>query len=315
MQLLRTFLKPGWLLTTVLVIMFAAACFLVLAPWQLGKNADTEHRNTLIRTAVDTPAVPLDELVPPGAALKADDEWREITVTGRYLADKQVLLRLRSVEERPAVQALTPFQVAGSDRVILIDRGYFRPEVDGSVVSPGSPAEQVTVSARLRRSEGTSPGKEPRVEEGRLTAYTIDTAQLSTASGVALAPFYVQLVDGQPGVLSPMALPRLETGPYLSYGLQWLAFGIMAPLGVAYFVWSEVKHRRALKAAADGEPAPTGPAESGRNSERRQILDRLAAASTASPPDDEPGEPPRTADDERSLDDEVAARLAQRYGR
>ncbi|AVM01080.1 hypothetical protein C6V83_13260 [Gordonia iterans] len=332
MHLLRTFLKPGWLLATVLVVAFAAACFLILAPWQLGKNSETEHRNSLIHGAVSTPAVPLDELVPPGSTMPADDEWREVTMTGRYLTDKQALLRLRSVDDRPAVEVLTPFQITGSDRTILVDRGYLRPGADGSVSSPGAPAEQVTLHARLRKSESTSPGKEPRIEDGRLTAYTIDTAALGAAADVPLDTFYVQLTADQPGGLGPVTLPQLESGPYLSYGLQWLAFGIMAPLGIGYFVWAEVKHRRALKAANDGETPSDAPAASGRSAQRQRILDELAAAGTAEastepagaaevwPPSDRtPSNAPlrefTASDAETTHDDEVAARLARRYGR
>ncbi len=322
MNLLRTFLKPGWLLTTVLVAAFAAACFLILAPWQLGKNTATEHRNDRLRAATATGAVPLDALAPPGAAFNADDEWREVTLTGTYLPQDQVLLRFQYADERPAVGILTPLRLAGSERTVLVNRGWIRPGPDGTVTLPATPVEQVTVHGRLRASEGTSPGKEPRPEATltgggeQLSAYTIDTAALGAATGVGLESFYVQLIPEQPGGLGVIDLPQLESGPYLSYGLQWLAFGIMAPLGVGYFVWAEVRHRRILRAAAEGGAAvETEPAADSRAAERRRIRDELRAAGTAG---DEPrsraevgvGAPPP-----ETPDDDVAAKLARRYGR
>lgn len=39
-------------------------------------------------------------------------------------------------------------------------------------------------------------------------------------------------------------MPQLDSGPHLSYGIQWIAFGIMAPLGLGYFVWAEMRERR-----------------------------------------------------------------------
>lgn len=317
MQLLRVFLRPGWILSAVLAAIFVALCFLILAPWQLGKNTDTEHRNNLIRSATETDAVPLDELVPPGGTLADDDQWREVTLTGNYLTDQQIVLRLRSVAQRPAAEVLTPFRIAGSDRVVLIDRGWVRPEADGAVILPSAPGEQVTVHARLRRSEGTSPGKEPRMEpltpdgtgEKVLTAYTTDTAALGADSGLALDPFYVQLVPDQPGGLGAIELPQLESGPYLGYGLQWLAFGIMVPLGVAYFVWAEIKHRRALRKDSDGSAAPVEVStEATRGAEKRRIRDELREASGPSVPNAE--ESPAAATDEA-----VQAKLARRYGR
>lgn len=307
MRLLRTFLRPGWLLSAVLVAVFAAACFLILAPWQLGKNTETEHRNNLIRSATQTAAVPLGEVVTAGSDLSADDEWREVTLTGHYLSDQQVQLRLRSVGGRPAAEIIAPFQVAGTDEVILVDRGWIRPGADGAVTVPDAPGEEVTIRARLRTSESTSPGKEPRVEDGRLTAYTIDAAAISVAAAADYAPFYLQLIPDQPGGLGTIDLPQLESGPYLSYGLQWLAFGIMAPLGVVYFVWAEIKHRRALaKGGADEDPA-----DAPRPRERQRIFDELRDAGTRDVHDSDVA-----VDDPREGgDDQVSAKLARRYGR
>lgn len=316
MYLLRTFLRPGWLLAAVLVAAFAAACFLILAPWQLGKNTATQHRNDLIQTAAKTAAVPLDELVPSGGALPAGHEWREVTLTGRYLTDKQIEVRLRVVDERPAVEVVTPFQLSGSERIVLVDRGYVRPDSAGRTQIPAPPSGEVTLHARLRKSEATSPGKGPKVEGGTLTAYTIDTAALSAADGTPLDPFYVQLTDHQPGGLGTIDLPQLESGPYLSYGLQWLAFGIMAPLGIGYFVWAEVKHRRALaRKQENGEVVDDTPAEDGRGAERRRIRDELREASapgTADPRIDVEIGAGVAVD---SHEDDVRAKLAQRYGR
>ena len=316
MHLLRTFLRPGWLLSATVVAVFAAACFLILAPWQLDKNTETEHRNNLIRSATQITAVSLDELVPDGGALAADDEWREVTLTGHYLGDQQVQLRLRSVGGRPAAEILTPFQLTGTDRVILVDRGWIRPGADGAVTVPDVPGDEVTIHARVRTAEGTSPGKEPRVEDGRLTAYTIDAAAIGAAAGAGYAPFYLQLTPDQPGGLGTIDLPQLESGPYLSYGLQWLAFGIMAPLGIGYFVWAEVKHRRAL--GTDADPADTGPGEPAgrqRTSERQRIFNQLrdvsAAGAVAPRTDPEIG----AGADSDSDSNAVQAKLAERYGR
>ncbi|MFT4088980.1 MAG: hypothetical protein QM658_17850, partial [Gordonia sp. (in: high G+C Gram-positive bacteria)] len=162
---------------------------------------------------------------------------------------------------------------------------------------------------------GSLPGLVPRIDNGVLTAYTIDTAQLSKATGKQLDPFYLQLISQQPGSLGEIGLPQLESGPYLSYGLQWLAFGVMAPIGVAYFVYSEVRHRRAVAAKnkTTGDP-PTPPEPGDRAKERRRIRDELKSVSSGD------GDAQRTeigagpqADD--TADDQVKAKLAQRYGR
>ena len=82
---------------------------------------------------------------------------------------------------------------------------------------------------------------------------------MNRATGIGLAGGYLQLADGQPGGLGTIPLPQLDAGPYLSYGLQWLAFGIMAPLGLGYVVWAEMRERRKAKAQAAGVPDPETP--------------------------------------------------------
>jgi hypothetical protein len=63
-----------------------------------------------------------------------------------------------------------------------------------------------------------------------------------------------------------IGLPRLDAGPFLSYGIQWILFGVLAPIALGYFVYSEVRARRREKQfrATDTdpggpEPAPTKP--------------------------------------------------------
>ena len=80
---------------------------------------------------------------------------------------------------------------------------------------------------------------------------------LPAVTGVPLAGSYLQLVEDQPGGLGVIGLPHLDAGPFLSYGIQWIAFGILAPIGLGYFVISEIRQRRREKAAS----APLSPEE------------------------------------------------------
>lgn len=309
--MLKTFLRPGWLLLGIFVVAFAAACFVVLAPWQLGKNTETEHRNNLIREAENSAPVAIDELAPPGAPFDAASEWREVSMTGRYLDQEQVLIRLRTAGERPSVEILTPFQLAGSDRVVFVNRGYVRPGAGNTVDVPATPSGDTTIVARLRKTEATSAGKEPRVENGMQTAYTIDIGLLGPATGHPADDFYVQLSPNQPGALGEIPLPQLETGPYLSYGLQWLAFGLMAPLGAAYFIYAEVKARRAAKDVPADSSAPPPPPIKDKDRIRRE----LRGAGTSSGNDVNAGETAEIGGGAVGDSAAVNAKLAQRYGK
>ena len=85
-------------------------------------------------------------------------------------------------------------------------------------------------------------------DSGYTQVYGINTEQISDVTGLDLGTDYVQVAEGEPGVLNPMPLPQMDRGNHLSYGFQWIAFGIMAPLGLGYFIWAEMRERRRDKA-------------------------------------------------------------------
>ncbi len=247
-------LRPGWLALFVVVIAFAYLCFTVLAPWQLGKNTKTSRENAQISRSLKAEPVPLTSVLPQQDSSAPDEQWQRVTATGHYLPDRQVLARLRVIEGEPAFEVLVPFAVDGGPTV-LVDRGYVKPE-QGSRVPPIAPAPggTVTIVARLRDSEPSPEGKAPFRQDGAQQVYAINTPQISALLDVPLTGAYLQLIEDQPGGLGAIALPHLDAGPFLSYGIQWIAFGILAPLGLGYFIVSEIRARRREKGAAENRP-------------------------------------------------------------
>ncbi|CPR11170.1 transmembrane protein [Mycobacterium bohemicum DSM 44277] len=249
-------LRPGWIALALVVIAFAYLCFMVLAPWQLGKHNRTSRENQQIEYSLNTAPVPLQELLPQQDSVATSAQWRRVTATGHYLADVQVLARLRVVDGDPAFEVLAPF-VVDNGPTVLVDRGFVRPE-QGSRVPPipRPPQEPVTITARLRDPEPSPPGKEPFIADGVQQVYSINTAQVAALTKVPLAGSYLQLVDHQPGGLGVLGVPHLDAGPFLSYGIQWISFGILAPIGLGYFAYSEIRARRRERQAASAPEAP-----------------------------------------------------------
>ncbi len=247
-------LRPGWLALALVIAGFAYLCFTVLAPWQLGKNTRTSRENDQIAASLTADPVPLSSVLSqPDSA-----QWRRVTATGHYLAGVTVLARLKVVDGQPAFEVLTPFAVDGGPTV-LVNRGYVRP-LDGARVPPIPPAPsgQVTITARLRDSDQRA-DKAPITENGLVQVYSINTAQVAELTGARLAQPYLQLVHNQPGGLGVLPLPHLDAGPFLSYGIQWIAFGILAPIGLGYFIYAEIRQRR--RESVERPAAPVTPEE------------------------------------------------------
>lgn len=240
----RFLLRPGWMALTALVICFTVAAFTVLAPWQFRRAAQRAERNTSIESSFTTPPRPLRTVLGAHTAPSRATEWRQVLVTGRYLPDAEMLARLRTVQGEPAYEVLVPLRLADGS-TILVDRGYLRPAEGVRIPRyPPVPGGEVTVTGRLRADEPDPQHGEAIRQDGHRQVYAVNTGIVSTATGVRLEPGYLQLVQGSPGALSALPLPQLDAGPSFSYALQWIAFGVMAPLGLAYFAWNEATQGR-----------------------------------------------------------------------
>jgi cytochrome oxidase assembly protein ShyY1 len=245
MRRLAFLFRPGWIALALVVVGFTYLSLTVLAPWQLGKNTMTSRENNQIGASLSADPVPVTSLLPQQDSAAPDFQWRQVTATGRYLRTTQVLARLRLLGGAPAFEVLTAFAVDAGPTV-LVNRGYVRP-VDGNKV-PGiaaPPEGSVSITARLRDSETAPVGdKQPFREGDFMQVYAIDTRQIADVVDTPLTGSYLQLVENQPGGLDVLPLPQLDAGPFLSYGIQWIAFGILAPIGLGYFAYSEIRMRR-----------------------------------------------------------------------
>lgn len=238
---LKFLLRPRWLGSIALVVVFATLCFTLLAPWQFGRDAETQARNDAIQASFHTPPKPLDQVLPPGQPVDVRSEWQKVELRGQYLPQQEVLGWQRTVLGEPAIEVLTPFRLRDG-RTVLVDRGFVRP-VRGTHAPEFAPAPtgEVTIIARVRADEIDSDHRPLFDHDGHRWAYAINSGTVAQGTGVELRPGYFMLTAGQPGVLGPLPLPRLEAGPYFSYALQWITFGVMALGSIGYLVYSEVR--------------------------------------------------------------------------
>lgn len=332
-SLWKTFLKPSWVLMVLFVIAFSYFAFTVLAPWQLNKDDDIVHRNEQIAAAYEADPVPFADVTDDTGAIVGNNEWKRVILTGHYLPDDEVLLRLRPVASGPSYQSLVPFQIDGGTTV-LVNRGW-QPAGEGNVVPDigRAPRETVTIEGMMRLGEAEHP-QAPIVEDGYQQIYSISTEQISQLMDVDLANDYVQLAADEPGVLNEIPIPSMDRGNHLSYGFQWIAFGIMAPLGVGYLVWSEVREKRRFReeqaamaaGSTDRDATPAGPAPdsaaSTSTTEAAAETTGQAAAEatetstphTAAPADNAPGAPQAAADGQGDNKAQPRRRTRARYG-
>lgn len=291
---IRQFLTPGWVLTAVFALIFAYFAFTVLAPWQLGKNEATQNRNDQLRVAFEEDPVPASSIYNADGTVDPGDEWRRVTLTGNYLPEDEVILRNRPVDQSPAMQTLTAFETT-DDSVFLVNRGWEHP-VDGNVPDyDAAPSGQVTIQGFARKDE-MMPERAP-IEGDPAQVYGINSELFTELTGQEVNPDYVLIDSDQPGGLRNIPLPSLESGPYLSYGIQWIFFGIAAPAAVAWFVYAEIRERRR---------------EREEQAEHVAALQKVRVSSAGD--DGHTPTPEETQDDQDATEARRAQRMAQRYG-
>ena len=326
----KTFLTPGWILTAVLVLTFTYYAFTFLGPWQLNKGEQKSEFNQRLADAMEHDPVPVSEVLPAdGGSAGVEKEWTHVRLQGEFLPSAQVLLRNRPVDSSPAFQVLTPFKTT-TDQTILVNRGWTPPEQGADVPEiPAPPTGEVTVTGFVRMSEAEAI-TDPVESQGHTQVSGIHTAtisklmqdQLRAAGGGQLVSEYVQMdeqsvdamgqQDSSDATLHAISLPQLDNGPHLSYGIQWITFGIAAPAALIWFAYAEIRERRREKqeiaeseakllnssGAAPGGAEPVGH-ESG----------ETAMAEPAGSAQDAPAEPVST---EKAATAE--RKLADRYG-
>lgn len=257
-----------------LTLVFAIACGL-LSWWQWARRDEAVHEIQRIERNYDAEPRPVGDVLGSFGSWRDDDEWMPVVLHGEYLADEQVLVRNRVRGGQPGFEQLVPLrQDDGS--VFLVDRGWL-PLGDGPDATPETipqpPEGEVTVVARLRQAEPALPGRS--APEGQLPS--IDVATIVEGIGATgYTGAYGLLASEDPAVDEmPYAAvrPREDEGPHLSYALQWIAFGVLAFIGL---FWAWRRERRIAALPVEEQAAARVPRRRHEDADAEDaILDRL----------------------------------------
>jgi cytochrome oxidase assembly protein ShyY1 len=223
----------------VLVIVFAVACAL-LSWWQWARRAEAVAEIAKIEANYDAPPVPLDDLI--FSLDDADDsvKWRPVEVTGEYLTDRQLLVRNRPRDSATGFDVLVPLRLADGT-VFIVDRGWIPMgetlDVPDSV--PDAPSGDVTVIARLKPGEPAIPGRS--APDGQLATVRLQDVAELVGEPTYTGMYGLLISEAPPATDRPLAAERPveDEGPHLSYALQWIAFGILAFIGLVWAVRRE----------------------------------------------------------------------------
>jgi cytochrome oxidase assembly protein ShyY1 len=238
----------------VLAVAFAAACIL-LGRWQWGRYEDRRIQAEAVTTHYGAAPVPL-AAVTSRIPLSEADQWLRVTATGRYAPDQQLLVRNRTLDGRPGLEVLVPFDVAGADlgaTRVFVDRGWVANAEAAADLPPVPPAPggDVTVEGWLRSGE---PDLGKDLPAGLLASINLASAAQQTGGGTVLDAYLV-LDSEQPSGSrpEPLAAPDTDLGPHQAYAFQWWMTALFGFVLLGYRLRVAAAERRE---AIAGVPRP-----------------------------------------------------------
>jgi surfeit locus 1 family protein len=215
---------------TVVFVLFAivmAAICVRLGFWQLSRRRQRLAMNARIESRIGAAAVPIATLTGDTSAIR----FRQAHVEGVPDYDHEIALTLRGNNGSPGVDLITPIRVAGEDSAVLVNRGWaYSPDgmtVDFSKLHDRDSAFTGYVDvfdasgADSLRGRGISRMSYEAI--ARTMPYPVKRVYLVAIGDSA----------GGGSLVVRLRLPRLDSGPHLSYAIQWFGFATVALIGAA----------------------------------------------------------------------------------
>lgn len=215
---------------------FTMAVTAALGFWQL----DRAEQKIALQQQIDQrgrfPAWQVDDLLGAGDPLQG--VHRPVQLRGQWVKEASVFLDNRQMATRNGFILVTPLKLAGSERAVLVQRGWVpRDFTDRSrVPTINTPSGEVQVEGRL----APPPGKLYELGEAATGAIrqNIDLGTFAQETGLNLLAVSVQQTGTSPeGLLREWPRSAVGVDKHHGYAFQW--FGLCALAGLLY-LWFQI---------------------------------------------------------------------------
>ncbi len=249
----REFAPRAW---TVLLTGAAIGVFVWLGSWQLERGREKQALVEAFQQGQQSSIELAD-----GVAFDALPRYQQVRGSGQYEPSRQVLLdNMPSQAGKPGYRVLTPLRRAGTDRLLLVDRGWV------PLGASRATLPDVTVTADVRTVWGrldSLPAPGVRVGEAGTAGDANWPRVLNFPRQADLERALGNPVEARILLLDPAATdgferawrPAMRFGPERHYGyaVQWFAFAIVA---LVIFVALNLRRVDAGTAATTDSTAP-----------------------------------------------------------
>lgn len=186
------------------------------------------------------------DLLEAGAGI-LDGVYRPASLSGTWVPSASVFLDNRQMNGRTGFFLVTPLRLSGSDRVVLVQRGWVPRDFNDRtrVPSIATPPGEVRVEGRL----APPPGKLYELGEAGEgpIRQNIDLAAFARETGLPLLAVSVQQSgDASDGLLREWPRVAVDVSKHHGYAFQW--FALCALVGILYVWFQIISPRRKRRA-------------------------------------------------------------------
>ena len=240
---MKRFFNPVSLLQSLIALALVAGC-LFAAQWQFSRGANQSATNKIIAANLYLPSLSMNEIKDLDAV---SNQWRKVTLQGSFSQDKQELVRNRYHEGKFGFEVLNLFTAKNGEN-FWVDRGWVAAGPNAATPPTVEPVASgnLEITARIR-SENLSRQLQGSFFVTRATSEKPES--ITKLQGVEANAYYLDLLGSPDGNVKPLTeieLPELSNGPHYAYGIQWLAFALLALIG-RFLLFRETKRLSLVK--------------------------------------------------------------------
>ena len=223
--------KPG--LVPTLVVLILLPILIRLGFWQIDRAGEKEHIQQLFEQRAQLPEVPITELAADLSDIEAL-KYRQVSVTGKYDNQHQILLDNKVYNQVVGYHVLTPIRINNTDKAVLVNRGWVPGSLDRRILPKiSSPDQQIEINGviSIPSSKVFTLSDYNRAGDNWPAVYQwIDFKDMQHATGLNLLPVVIlQDPKDKDSFVRNWSKVSLKPEKNISYAVQWftMAFALI----------------------------------------------------------------------------------------
>ncbi len=221
-----------------LLCLFLFCLCLVLGVWQLHRYSYKKILlNTYQKRLRDTPH-PFEQKSHGG-----DLQFQSVKAQGSYLNSLIILVQNRFYQDEPGFEVLTPLQMPGDKKLLLIDRGWIKKPANGLLpdIQAVSTEQKIAGHIKLLDEYQFILGKNSLSPESRpLILQRMDIHELSQQTHLSFYPFILRLNANEAnGYIRDWTIVTVTPARHMAYAIQWFALAMVLVIAWLCFCCEE----------------------------------------------------------------------------